>query len=391
MATTRTLLSRAEILLVIPLAAAITLRMAGLFLMLPVLAPYVLSLPDGNLRLAGLAVGIYGLSQAALLAPLGWLSDRIGRKAVICGGLLLFAAGGFLAGAASNSAYMIVIGRALQGAGAISAAALAGIADATSPATRVQGVAIVGIGITLAFCLAVTCGGPLAAQLSVGGLLSLSGFIGLGAALMIFVLPLPKVSRSAPQHLRRPKLPPILLSLGANLFLVHAAKSALFVLLPVALASLLGNGREWLLYLPALAISLLLAAPVLMNRRYAVRRVLAICSLLLAVVLPVTGLAATAAWPLWLLILLLGCFFCFTNILEALLNTQVAEVVPSAARGTAMGACATGQALGAFGGAALMGLTLDGNPAIVVVVLGLCLAGLGSFYLFSEQTGDSNT
>ena len=344
-------LSRSELAAIAPAAAAIGLRMFGLFLMLPVLAPHVLAMPGGSWRVAGLAAGAYGLTQACLLFPLGWLSDRIGRRPVMIGGLLVFAAGGFVAGAA-ESPVMVIAGRALQGCGAISAAALASVADSVSERGRTAGMAVVGIGVALSFVLAIILAGPLAAWMGVDGLLVFTGVLGLIAAAAVALS-----GRATKPAGSRPAAAgglPVALALPClGVFGIHALLAMLFVIVPVLLAELVGIEDIWQVYLPAFALALL-PAGLLIMRAHAMPR-------LAAVMLPVVAAAALAsAWAASAGVLPLAAtlvvFFAGFCVLEAQLPAWASGLVGAAGRGRAMGVFAVCQAVGAFAGAAAVGL-----------------------------------
>ena len=371
-------LSRAEVAAVVPAAAAVGLRMFGLFLMLPVLAPYVLQLPGGSWRLAGLAAGAYGLTQACLLFPLGWLSDRIGRRPVIVGGLLVFAAGGFVAGAAESPA-AVIAGRALQGCGAISAAALAAVADSVSERGRAAGMAIVGMGVALAFVLAIVLAGPLAALLGVDGLLTFTGCLGLVAAAAVARMGRFGAPGAAVPARPGRGLPVALLLPCGGVFGIHALLAMLFVIVPVLLSELVAVGEIWQVYLPAFALALLPAALLIM-RAHAMPRLAAGALLLLAASAPASAWAA-AAGPLPLAAALVGVFACF-SVLEALLPALASRLAAAAGRGLAMGAFAVFQALGAFAGSAAAGLAGREYGIICLAAASIALAILAVLFLF---------
>ena len=333
--------------------------------------------PAGNWRAAGLAAGAYGLTQAALLFPLGWLSDRIGRRPVIIAGLLVFAAGGFVAGAAESPA-AVIAGRALQGCGAISAAALAAVADSVSERGRAAGMAVVGIGVALAFVLAIVLAGPLAALFGVDGLLVFTGCLGLAAAAAVagfgrFRPP------AAPTPHRGGALPAALLLPCSGVFGIHALLAMLFVIVPVLLAELVGVGEIWRVYLPAFALALLPAALLIM-RAQAMPRLGAAALLLLAASAPISALAALAG-PLPLAAALVGFFACF-SVLEALLPAAASRLAPSSGRGRAMGVFAVCQALGAFAGSAAAGLAGREYGIICLAAASAAVALLAVLFLF---------
>ena len=342
----RQALAAAEAQALAPLLAALGCRMLGLFLLLPVLAPYVLDLPAGTPQLAGLALGAYGLTQACMIAPLGWLSDRWGRKPVLCAGLLVFAAGGLLA-ASLEHPVAAILGRALQGMGAISAVVLAGISDLTPPAKRAQGMALAGVAIGGAFALAMVAATPLAELLGVRGLFAATAALALLAIPAVLACPLPRPA--APEagswQVDRRMLPFCL-----GVFGIHWAMAALFLHLPLLLAATSGGLPAWLLYLLGFVLSVAVALPLL------IRRSQDDWTLRLATALLVAGLVMAQFAPgTALTVLALAAFFAGFNLLEAIMPARVSLLAGPAGRGAAMGAYAISQALGVFAGAAVAG------------------------------------
>ncbi|XXG31154.1 MAG: MFS transporter [Ferrovum myxofaciens] len=213
------------------LASIYGLRMLGMFIILPVFALYAVQLPGGaNKTLVGLALGIYGLTQAVLQIPLGWLSDRIGRKPVIMGGLLVFALGSFVA-ASAHTLEGITVGRAIQGAGAIAAALIALTADLTSPENRTTAMAMIGVTIGLAFTASMALSPMLYPLIGVPGLFVLTGVLALTAiAVTRWIVPNPpnlvamdRVSFGAVLSNME------LLRLNLGIFVLHASLMATFM------------------------------------------------------------------------------------------------------------------------------------------------------------------
>lgn len=358
-------MSSRELRASLSLASIYALRMLGLFLILPVFAVHAKGLPGANAALVGLALGIYGLTQALLQIPLGAASDRWGRKPVIVIGLLLMAAGSFVA-AAAHSLEWIVAGRALQGMGAVSAAVSAFIADSTRPEQRSKAMAMVGISISVMFAVSMVLAPPLYAAIGMRGLFEFTGVLALVAiAVVMWAVP------PAPEHLRAAQLEHgqtpwsavlfngQLLRLNAGVFVLHAAMMALFVVVPVLLVQRGLPLREHAkVYLPVMLLSFaLMMLPIkAAERRGQVRYLLRGAMALVAVsALGFAWAASSAQSGVVLLGLCLLLFFVAFNVLEASLPSATSRMAPADARGLAMGAYNTSHSFafyvgGSFGG-----------------------------------------
>ena len=340
------------------LVAVFGLRMFGLFMLLPVLSPFAAQFPQATPLLVGMAVGIYGLTQAALQIPLGVGSDYLGRKAVISGGLLLFAAGSLVAARADSIAWLIV-GRAIQGAGAISAAVLALTADLTRETVRAKAMAWIGVSIGGVFLLALMLAAPLQGRLGVTGMFELAAVLACGA-LVVLVWLVPTPSRGAvaisPRAIKHTLLAPWLLALNLGGFFLHLCLTALFVTLPDLLQTRSGFAlaAHWKLYAPVLLLSVLGMLPLLVwsgRRRSAETAFTAALWLLLAGGLALVG-ASRGGGSLAGLLGALWVFFVAFNTLEALLPSAVSRLAAQNTRGAALGAYNTYQFIGMFAGGA---------------------------------------
>ncbi len=345
------------------LAGLFSVRMLGLFMLLPVLAIHVGRLDAATPLLIGLAVGAYGITQAGLQIPFGLLSDRIGRKPVIIGGLVVFAAGSALA-AMSDSVAGIIAGRALQGAGAISASATALLADQTRPAVRTRAMAVVGFSIGGSFVLSLVLGPMLSAVIGVEGLFWFTALLALVAlALVILTVDEPA---SLVSEVRMPRSgfvavleDRVLLSLDLGVFLLHFMLTATFVAIPLVLDGVIGLAlaQHWKLYLGVMLASLVWTVPlILISERLGASRAM--------MVVAIAGLAAAQGllWAvhggLWGIAASLWIFFGAFNFLEARLPALISQRAPRAQRGAALGSFATSQFLGAFAGGVLGGWLL---------------------------------
>ncbi|MDR3395709.1 MAG: MFS transporter [Parasulfuritortus sp.] len=367
------------------LAGIFGLRMLGMFLILPVFALYAKTLTD-NHALIGLALGMYGLTQAVLMIPFGMASDKIGRKPVIIFGLLLFAAGSFMAGSAT-SIEGIVVGRAIQGAGAISAALTALLADLTREEKRTHAMALIGSTIGLSFAVSLAAGPAIYRWIGIPGMFDMTGILSLLAILVIlFVTPNPgktafhSDAESNPARFKDVLRNPELLRLNWGIFALHASQMAMFNVVPFAL---IHDGLQapdhWKVYLPVVIISFVFMVPVIIfgEKKGKLKQTL-VGSVLLMVLAQLT-LAATmnVFWGVALALLL---FFIAFNVLEASLPSLISKIAPPEAKGTAMGVYNTSQAIGLFTGAAVGGLLVQhvGYYAVFVfcAVLMLIWAGL---------------
>ena len=355
-------MTRAEKRAASGLAAIFGLRMLGMFLILPVFALYAEDLPGGdNHTLVGLALGMYGLTQAIFMLPFGMASDRIGRKKVIIFGLVVFALGSFLAATATDI-YWTIAGRALQGAGAISAAVTAMLADLTREEHRTKAMAFVGSTIGIAFAVSLVAGPALNRVIGVPGIFALTGVLALAAIWVVKVwVPDPADSHFHADAQANPaKLMDVLKNtqlarLDFGIFALHAAQMAMFVVVPVALKnSGLALDDHWAVYLPVLLGSFLLMVPaIIVGEKYGQMKPVFIGGVAL-MLLAQLGLAFGID-HFWGIVWALFFYFVAFNLLEASLPSLISKLAPVSAKGTAMGVYNTAQALGLFFGGVLGG------------------------------------
>lgn len=345
------------------LAFIYALRMLGLFLVLPVFALEAQKYPGGDdAAMVGLAMGIYGLTQGLLQLVFGMASDRLGRKRVIVFGLLVFAAGSFLAGAA-DSLMDLIVGRMLQGAGAISAVVTALLADQTRDGVRTKAMALVGASIGLMFALSLVAAPLLTSLVGLSGLFVLTGVLALtGVAVVLWLVP-PEPVRLV--NVARGKLSDVLkdvptLRLNFGVFVLHGVLLAMWVAVPAMLVDAgLPKSEHWQVYLPAVFASFIVMAATLfpLERRGYLRGVFLGAIALIALVQ--VGLALSAGAPgIAALSALLFAFFCGSNILEASQPSIASRAAPAHARGAALGFYNTLQSLGFFAGGAAGGLLM---------------------------------
>ena len=359
------------------LASVYALRIFGLFLILPVFALYATGLSGHSPALVGLAMGIYGLTQAALQIPFGVLSDRFGRKPLIVLGLLIFALGSIVA-ARADTMLGVTLGRALQGAGAIPAVVMALLADLTRDDQRTKAMAFIGGIIGAAFVASIVVSPVLTGWIGVPGIFWLTAALAVCAIPVVwFGVPTPLVAaersrlRSAwPRLLRDAQL----WRLNASIFLLHLLLTALFVAVPVLIVRTTGLGvtQHWQLYLPNMLAALLTMIPfiVFAHRRRQTAGVMrgAVAVLALAGLLLWQAHATLAG-----LIVGLWLFFSAFNLLEAILPASISRLAPPATKGAAMGVYSTAQFLGAFAGGVAGGVIAGafGPAAVFAFALGV--------------------
>jgi MFS family permease len=357
-------MSRAEVRASASLASIFALRMLGMFLILPVFAVHAKSMPGGeSATLVGLAMGMYGLTQSFGQIPFGAASDKYGRKPIIIIGLLLFAVGSFIAAAAGSLAWVIV-GRAVQGAGAISAAITAFIADATREEHRTKAMAMVGGSIGITFALSMVTAPVLYRFIGMTGIFALTGVLSIIAIFFVaYVVP------PAPKMVALPRVPfstvladRELMRLNYGVFALHLTQMSTFVVVPSALVAYAGLplAEHWKVYLPVMVASFVLMLPPIFagERKGKMKQVFvgAIALMLLVQVGLWVFLRNPAMHMHWsVLVVLLLAFFVAFNILEASQPSLVSRIAPPAAKGAALGVYNTLQALALFCGGVVGG------------------------------------
>lgn len=340
------------------LASIFSIRMLGLFMVLPIFSIYAAHLNSATPLLIGIAIGIYGLTQAIMQLPFGMLSDRFPRKKIILIGILLFILGSIVA-AVSNSIQGIILGRALQGSGAIGSVIIALITDLTRIEQRSKSLAIIGIMIGFSFLLSMLLGPILGNFLHLKGIFWLTAILG-GISLLILLLIIPNTDYSSlPPHLTWQNFLELffqkeLIRLNFGIFSLHTILTASFVVLPIMISHMMKQQNTWILYFSTLLISCILIFPLLgsaeRNNRIKQMFITAIITLMLSLI-----------WlrffnhNLYEIAVGLIAFFTAFNFLEANLPSLISRAAPADRKGTAIGIYSSSQYLGIFCGGVLGG------------------------------------
>ncbi len=345
----------------VSLAMIYAFRMLGLFMILPVFALYSDKLPGATPMLMGIALGVYGLTQAILQIPFAMWSDKIGRKPVLYIGLLLFAAGSMVAGSA-QSIEGIIFGRALQGAGAIAATLMALAADLSREEHRMKMMALIGASIGASFAVSMVLGPMVNAWVGISGIFyGTAGLALIGMLILYFIVPDPLHSHfHRDAQLKTSSLADVfkdkqLLRLDAGIFILHFVLMSLFLVMPLLLRDFVELPAEehWQVYLPVFAVSLILMVPfiIIAERKQAMKQVF--IGAIIVTIIATLGFLGSHSSTLFILSLVL--FFAGFNLLEASLPSLISKTADATQKGTAMGVYSSSQFFGAFAGGTVGG------------------------------------
>jgi len=366
-----------ELRATICLAAVFAARLLGLFIIYPVFAQLAEGMPGASPQTIGLALGAYGLAQGLLQLPLGVLSDRMARKTVVAAGLGVFVLGSVVA-ALATSIDGVIVGRVLQGAGAVGSTILAMVADLTREEVRTRAMAVVGVTIGLSFGLAVLLGPPLAAATGLSGLFWITAGLGL-VGVVVTLGPTPTPAASPPRGPAWPSLVGVLadgelLRLDFAVFVLHAVLTALFMVVPTILARSLdlGVGGEWKFYLPVMVAAMAAMVPAILMAETRGRMKEVFVGAVAVIAASLIGLAAAGSSALTAAVALTAFFTAF-NVMEAILPSLITKCARPDAKGAATGVYSTAQFLGIFAGGAGGGVALAAGGATAVFTFAIVL------------------
>ena len=354
-------MSSAERFFALKISLVMAVRMLGLFMLFPVMSVYAGDYESATPFLIGMAIGIYGLTQAIFQIPFGYLSDRFGRKPILLIGLLVFLLGSILAANTSNI-IIVVIGRAFQGGGAISAVLMAFLADSVSEENRAKANAFVGFQIGVAFMLSLLIGPIISSRVGLSGLFWVIALLSLIAMLIVLSLKHTKSITYYKLSLKafKENFTKELLALDFSIFSLHLILAAGFIVMPLLImenqiASMIDN---WQLYLPAVLLSFVGMIPlIIISEKFKKTKYILLISILLLISSQIIFFSLNLNFKVFLITLTI--FFVAFNTVEALLPSLLSRTASASKRGVAMGIFSTSEFLGTFIGGAIGGFIYD--------------------------------
>ena len=337
----------------VSLALIFSMRMLGLFMLMPILAIYGQELEGVSPLWIGIAIGAYGLTQALFQIPMGWLSDRFGRRPVIIFGLVIFAIGSVIAGFAT-SIEMVTLGRAIQGMGAIASAVLALASDVTREEQRPKVMAVIGMCIGMSFAVALVLGPMIATSFGLSGVFFITAIMALAGIVIVLTLVPVSYTQSNSGEVTASKgnvlemlFNPQLVRLDFGVLVLHWMMTSIFVAYPILLTQTgLDINDHWQIYLPVLLLSFVFMVPmIIIAAKKQIEKQMFISAIAMIIA---ASLAMAMSQSLWPLVLTVFVFFIGFNFLEASLPAHVSRLAPAGQKGTAMGVYSSSQFLGAF-------------------------------------------
>jgi MFS family permease len=350
-----------ERIFALKVSLVMSIRMLGLFMLFPVMSVYAAEYDNASALLIGMAIGIYGLTQALLQIPFGYLSDRFGRKPILIIGIAIFFLGSVLAANTSNL-IIVVLGRALQGGGAISAVLMAFLADSVHEENRAKANAFVGFQIGVAFMLSLLIGPIISSRVGLEGVFWTIALLSLLAMLIVISLEHSKPIAYYKLSFKSLKesLTKELITLDVSIFSLHLILAAGFIVMPILIVEnqIVSMIDNWHLYLPAIFLSFLGMIPlIVVSEKFNKTKYILLLCILLLIVSQFVFLNASLNFQIFLITLTI--FFIAFNSIEALLPSLLSRTADAAKRGLAMGIFSTSQFLGTFFGGAIGGLIYD--------------------------------
>ena len=350
-----------ERLLALKVSLIMSVRMLGLFMLFPVMSVYAGDYDSSTPFLIGMAIGIYGLTQALLQIPFGYLSDRFGRKPILIIGLLIFLLGSIVAANATNIIF-VVMGRALQGGGAISAVLMAFLADSVSENNRAKANAFVGFQIGVAFMVSLIIGPIITSRIGLSGLFWVIGLLSIIAMLIVLSL-----QHSKPVNYYRlsfgafrETLGRELVTLDFSVFSLHLILASGFIVMPLLIMEnqIVSMADNWQLYFPAVLLSFIGMIPlIIISEKFKKTKYILLLSIFLLIISQIIFFISDLNFSVFLITLTI--FFVAFNSVEAILPSLLARTANPSKRGLAMGIFSTSQFLGTFIGGAIGGLIYD--------------------------------
>jgi len=378
------------------LSTILTLRMLGLFMALPLFSLYALRMNNASPQLAGIALGIYGLTQAFFQIPLGTCSDYFGRKKVITFGLLLFISGSILV-ATSNSIQFAIIGRALQGAGAIGSTVIALMSDLIRDDQRSKAMAFAGMMIGTSFSVALVIGPALTPWIGFNGIFWLAAIFGIIAIFVLYrtvpdpdFIPTP-ANKYFLSNLKNALFYTSLPHLYFGIFILHVLFTATFMTLPIDLKNQLGfsENRQWIIYLSALIPGFLISIFFIVSAEKKQRMKIVFRAAILLIGLAEFCFSYFSA-HLFLIIFALFLFFTGFSTLEAILPSLVSRLAPPTHKGSALGIYSCAQFSGIFVGGLAGGWLMGSYNTAAVYLASLFLGIVWIIITFSMKNSQNH-